>query len=45
MAELQERLDKPSTPLRPIPENEESPPEIIDYQENVTVVEGKVLNE
>ncbi|KAL3252352.1 hypothetical protein MRX96_017671 [Rhipicephalus microplus] len=40
VSELQEKVEKPSTPLRPIPESEEGPPNIVDYQENVTAVEG-----
>ena len=39
-SELEDRIDKPSTPLRPIPEDEECPPAIVDYQENVTATEG-----
>ncbi|GBN65977.1 Twitchin, partial [Araneus ventricosus] len=40
VSEMEERIDKPSTPLKAIPEDEESPPSIVDYQENVTAVEG-----
>ncbi|GBN75720.1 Twitchin [Araneus ventricosus] len=40
VSEIEERIDKPSTPLKAIPEDEESPPSIVDYQENVTAVEG-----
>ena len=43
VAQLEERLDKPSTPLKPIPEDEESAPQIIDFQETVTAVEGKFV--
>ncbi|UYV79452.1 unc-22 [Cordylochernes scorpioides] len=35
MSELQEKVDKPSTPLRPIPEIEDFAPSIVDYQENI----------
>lgn len=37
--ELEERIDKPSTPLKPI--GNPGPPAIVDVQENYTAVEGK----
>lgn len=42
-SELEERIDKPSTPLKAIPEGEECAPSIVDYQENVTATEGILI--
>ncbi|XP_076353504.1 neural cell adhesion molecule 1-like [Tachypleus tridentatus] len=39
--EKPEPIDQPSTPLRPIPDDEEAPPSILDYQENNTAIEGQ----
>ncbi|XP_022255917.1 muscle M-line assembly protein unc-89-like, partial [Limulus polyphemus] len=39
--DIDERVDKKSTPLRPVPEEEEGPPAFVDYQENVSAVEGQ----
>ncbi|KFM81373.1 Twitchin, partial [Stegodyphus mimosarum] len=40
VSELQEMIDKPCSPLRPIPETEKCAPSIIDFQQNYSAVEG-----